>query len=134
MGDDLDKKIKQITDILGQENLPENLMGLLGMISSSPAKESPRSSAESGAHDDFRQIGEESQGGKGEMEDPALIMRKLKKVMDRANTKNDPRINLLNAIRPFMRTSRQKNLSNCIKILTVSSMTRYLDEFDKENI
>lgn len=129
MSDDLNKKIKQITDILSQENMPDNIKGLLNMLSSSSEPEEPaqKPAAQSPAREERPQ--------KSEIEDNVEMVRKIKKVMDHvSSSSNDPRVNLLNAIRPFLNTGRQKKVNNCIKLIQMSSISRLLDDSDKGNL
>jgi hypothetical protein len=125
MNDDLNKKIKQITDILGQENLPDNLKGLLSILTAPTAKEeiSPKAIE--------APVIKEEKANRSETDDSIDMLRKVKKIMDKVNTNNDPKINLLNAIKPFLNNKRQKRLNDCMKLLQMSSITKLLDDPDK---
>lgn len=125
MSDDLNKKIKQIADILGQDNMQDNLKGLLNLLGSSSNKEEIPQKANDALPN------KEEKSGRSELEENIDLMRKMKKVVDKLNTKNDPRVNLLSAIRPFLNISRQKKLNNCIKLLQMSSLTSFMDENEK---
>ena len=122
MSDDLNKKIKQITDMLGQDNLPDNIKGLLSLLTSSGTKEEPSTKSS----ENF--FTKEDRTEKSELDDNIEMIRKVKKVMDRVNNNNDPRINLLSAIKPFLNNKRQSRLNNCIKILHMSRLTGLMDE------
>lgn len=121
MSDDLNKKIKQITDILGQENLPDNIKGLLSLFAGSGGKSENSTEAV---------VQKEERTDKTETDDSIDMLRKIKKVMDRVSSNNDPRIDLLNAIKPFLNSKRQKSLNNCVKLIRVSSVTRYFDDLN----
>jgi hypothetical protein len=126
MSDDLNNKIKQIAEILGQDNnMQDNLKGLLGLLGSSGNKE------EIPPKTNDTVIKKEEKAARSELEDNLDLVRKMKKVADKLNSKNDPRVNLLTAIRPFLNLTRQKRLNNCIKLLQMSSLTSFLDENDK---
>lgn len=127
MSDDLSKKIKQITDLLSQENMPENLKGLLSLLAGPGGKEETQTKPV-----DPPALTENNQN-KSEVDDNVEMMRKIKKVMDRLNTNNDPRINLLNAIKPYLNTRRQKKLDSCIRLLQVTSLAKLMEESDKSN-
>jgi hypothetical protein len=124
LSDDLNKKIKQITDLLGQENLPENLQGLLSLLSGSQSKEEPS------AKSNEKTPQKEDKVEKNDAAENIDLIRKAKMVMDRLNTNNDPRINLLTAIKPFLSNNRQQKVSNCIKILHMSRLTSLMDEHE----
>jgi predicted unusual protein kinase regulating ubiquinone biosynthesis (AarF/ABC1/UbiB family) len=122
MSDDLNKKIKQI---LGQENIPDNVKGLLSLLTNSSPKEEPA------PHNMENQFSaKEERREKSDLEENLEMVRKITKVMDRVGTNNDPRINLLTAIKPFLSTSRQKKVGNAIKMISMSSVARLLDEND----
>lgn len=126
MSDDLNKKIKQITDILGQENMPDNIKGLLSLLAGSSSQNQPE---EPKPVDLVPR--KEDRTVRSEMEDNLEMIRKVKKLMDGMNRKDDPRINLLSAVRPFLNSTRQKKLNNCLKLLQMHNITKYIDEQDK---
>lgn len=125
MSEDLNKKIKQITDMLGQENIPDNFKGLLSMLAGSSESEEP---APKTAEQPFVK---EEKFQRSELEENMEMVRRIKKVMDHVNHNSDPRVNLLNAVRPFLNNSRQKKVNNCIKLLQMVSLSRIMDETDK---
>lgn len=126
MSDDLNKKIKQITDILGQENMPDNIKGLLSLLAGSNSQ----SEVEAPKAVDLVPKKEE-RPAKSEIEENVEMIRKVKKIMDRMNSKDDPRINLLAAIKPFLNNTRQKKLGSCLKLLQMHNITKYIEEQDK---
>lgn len=127
MSEELNEKIKQITDILGQENLPENVKGLLSLLTG-PGNSSEEPPQKSGQQDSPGKARQE----KSELAENLEMMRKVKNIMDRLNSHNDPRINLLSALKPFMGSARQKKISNCINVLRISGLTRLIDENGKD--
>jgi hypothetical protein len=124
LSDDLNKKIKQITDILGQENLPDNVQGLLSLLTSSLNKE------ETSGKTSEKATYKEERSEKNEVDDNTELVRKAKKVVDKISNNNDPRINLLTALRPFLSNKRQQKIGNCIKILHMSRLTNLMDDHD----
>jgi hypothetical protein len=126
MSDDLNKKIKQITDMLSQENLPDNLKGLLSMLGGQG-----NSSSESTSQTDKPLKNTEEENESSELADNIEMARKVAGIIERLKSHNDPRINLLTALRPFMGNRRQKRINNCINILRMSSLTRVIEEHDK---
>lgn len=59
------------------------------------------------------------------------IINTARKAMSRINSANDPRINLLQAIKPFMNNKRQGKISNCIQILQLAGLSRLLNDNEK---
>lgn len=126
MSDDLNKKIKQITDMLSQENLPDNLKGLLSMLGGQGS-----GSSENISQTDKPLKHTEEERESSELADNIEMARKIAGILERLKSQNDPRINLLTALRPFMGSRRQKRINNCINILRMSSLTRVIEEHDK---
>lgn len=125
MSDDLNNKIQQIADVLGKEKMPDNVKELLSLLAGSLG------SKEASPEISEREIPVEEAKKQPEPEENAEVLRKVKNVFDKLNTGNDPRINLLYAIKPFMNSKRQKKLGNCIQLLQMTSLTRLLNEHEK---
>lgn len=122
MSDDLGKKIRQITDMLGQEGMADNLKDLIGMLATSGSKEeTPPKPAEVLPSKEEKPVRTES-------DENMEMMRKIGKIMDGISPNSDPRINLLYAIRPFLNNTRQKKLNNCVKILQMSRLAGFIDK------
>ena len=132
MSDDINKKIKQITDILGQENIPDNFKGLLSMFASQAGNDEPSQKTDNPKVVE-QPTTKEERPQRSELEENMEMVRRVKKVMDHMNNNNDPRVNLLNAIRPFLNNTRQQKVSNCIKLLQMASISRLIDDSDKGN-
>jgi len=125
MNEDLNKKIKQIADMLGQDSVPDNVKSLLSVLASSMGgggESSPKSNEPSSA--------KVNHAGTNELEENMEMIRKVKKVMDRINNHNDPRISLLTSLKPFMSNSRQKKILNCINLLKMSSLVKLANDQD----
>jgi len=124
MSDDLNKKIKQVAEALGQEDMPDNIKGLISLLASSMSNEdsSPKEGSKSSG---------ESRESRNDMAENMEMMRKITGIMSRMNSVNDPRINLLHAIKPFLGSKRQSKLNNCVNLLRMSSIVRLIDENEK---
>ena len=126
MSDDLGKKVQQIAQMLGQENVPDNLKELVTLLATSlGSKENDAVQTDST---------ETVTAGMPEPENPVINSEELntaRNALDRLNTGIDPRINLLYAIKPFMNNKRQKKIGNCIQLLKVASLSRLLNEHEK---
>ncbi|MCR4435391.1 MAG: hypothetical protein QHH06_08635 [Clostridiales bacterium] len=126
MNDDLNKKIKQVADMLSQENMPENVKELLSLLTSSDNKdESSPKAVQMPERKDDKPNG-------SELEESLDMVRKVTKIMDRLNNTKDPSINLLHSIKPFLNAKRQKRLDGCIKLIQLSRLSRLMDESEKE--
>jgi hypothetical protein len=145
MSDDLGKKIQQIAGLLGQDSVPDNVKELIEVLATSmakkeggPAKNSP---AEEDADSDAGTAepvppAEEAPEKKtdksaaGELLNNPELLSTARNALSRINAGNDPRINLLYAIKPFMNGRRQKKIGSCIQLLQVAGLSRLLNEHD----
>ncbi len=126
MSDDLTKKVQQIAQMLGQENMPDNLKELVTLLATSLGSKEDSSSQSSASDTEPAE--------KQTISEPAAnteMMNTARKALDKLNTSNDPRINLLHAIQPFMNSKRQKKISNCIQLLQIAGLSRLLNEHEK---
>lgn len=108
MSDDMGDKIKQIAEMLGQDSnsgIPDNVKGLLNMFMSSNHSKDENSSDDNSSEKE--KPSEDS--SRADTDDLTDMARKMKKAMNMLNTNNDPRVNLLNAIKPYLNDNRQKN-------------------------
>lgn len=131
MSDDMGDKIKQIADMLGQNsnpNIPDNVKGLLSMLMSNN-----NSKDEDSSEDPPKTRGSENSSN-NEADDFADMARKMKKAMGMINTGNDPRVTLLNAIRPYLNKNRQRKLQTCIKLMRIGSLTQLLDDSEERPV
>lgn len=126
MSDDLNKKIMQIAELFGQESVPDNVKGLLSMLASGAGNDSNASSKNA----EPVPVREEK-APKADMDDSLEMMMRLKRMMDRANPGSDPRLNLINAIKPFLSSKRQKKLGNCLTLLSMTRVAKMMGENDK---
>lgn len=155
MSEDMGDKIKQIADMLGQNsntNIPDNVKGLLSMLMSgneskeenasdeaSQKEESEdKSSRSSSSHksntkDEASETKHTSKSGTNDTnaDDAAEMARKIKRAANMLNTANDPKINLLNALKPYLNKTRQRKLQTCMKLIKMGSLSKLFDESEE---
>lgn len=137
MSDDMGDKIKQIAEMLGQGSntgLPDNVKGLFNMLmsgSNSKEDEDEAEDADEKGTASKARTNENSKTKNTESEDMADMARKMKKAMNMLNTGSDPRVNLLNAIRPYLNKNRKRKLETCIKIMQLGSLSQFFDDREK---
>lgn len=56
------------------------------------------------------------------------VTASLKSAMDNINGGNDKRINLLNALKPYMRDSRASNIDKAVRMLKLTQLTSILKD------
>ncbi len=141
MSDDLNKKVQQIAQMLGKDDVPDNVKELVAMIAASLKGDSPPDGdgpdGDSPGRDSplpqklpVQDCPEaENSGSTTALNDEAIDS--AKNVLRQINSVNDPRINLLNAIKPFMNSKRQRKISSCIQLLQIAGLSRMLNEKEK---
>ena len=125
MDEELNEKIKQISEALGQE-VPDNIGDIISSVLSSDAvKENmPDSPEDPGAG---RSSSEEQNSANQENIEMAL---KIQKIVSRLNNKSDPKIKLLYALEPFLSDSRKLKLKSCEKMLKLAQVKDILKDMD----
>ena len=125
MSEDMGKKIKQIAELLGQDKIPDNIMNLLSLFTAS------NNTASDSEEDEIRhQSNAPPPRQKNiDLEENLEMVRKVKDIMHKVSSNNDPRIHLLTAVQPFLNKNRQSKINTCIKLLRMSSLTRLFDDF-----
>lgn len=126
MSDEMGDKFKQIADMLGQNsnaNIPDNVKGLLNMLMSNPTTKE-----ESSSEDTPQNTNANEEPSKTDTDEGADMARKMKKAMSMLNKPNDPKMNLLNAINPYLNKGRQKKLQTCMKLMKLGGLTKLFDE------
>jgi hypothetical protein len=155
MSEDMGDKIKQIADMLGQNsnaNIPDNVKGLLNMLmSGNDSKEEKasgdasqdtdteekasrsNSSHKSNTNEEASKSNSSNKSGTNDTntEDAAEMARKIKKAANMLNTASDPKVNLLNALKPYLNKTRQRKLQTCMKIIKMGSLSKLFDESEE---
>lgn len=132
MSDDLDKKIQQIAQMLGQDEVPDNVKELVAMLANSLGKKEEGNSHPIQA--DASSKDERPDEGKLAADTPAAnpeTLNSAKNVLERFSGSNDPRINLLLAIKPFMNNRRQRKIGSCIQLLQIAGLGKIVNEHEK---
>lgn len=143
MSDDLGKKVEQIAQMLGQGDVPDNIKELvslfadkLGMTSNTSTEsniDTSKAEVNEASSDTDADMDEMTEGAQSKASsiDPELI-EAAKKSVERLNLGSDARINLLHAIEPFMSSKRQKKIGNCIQLLQIASISKLLNDREKQ--
>ena len=58
---------------------------------------------------------------------------KMKTIIDSINNNNDPRANLLNSLKPYLRDSRKNKLDQYINLLNMTKIAEIINNKKKEN-
>lgn len=58
---------------------------------------------------------------------------KIKSVMEKMNSSNDPRSNLLHSLKPYLRESKQDKLDQYANLMNVAKIAEIFKNENKEN-
>ena len=58
---------------------------------------------------------------------------KMKSVMEKLNNKNDPRYNLLNSLKPYLRDEKKNKIDQYANLLNISKIAEIFNSDNKEN-
>ena len=114
MNEGINEKIKEIGNMFGIEEIPDNIGDIVGMFLENKENESNENNNEkqNNIPMDF------------DLEKCVQIMNKYKEV--NSNKNNDKKIQLLYAIEPFLNEKRKDKVNNCVKFLTFASIAKDL--------
>lgn len=127
MSDDLDRKIQQIAEMLGQDKVPDNLKSLVSLLAGSMnSKEGDTAKPQE------EENSVEEKPSHATTDENTDNVKRVGKLMQELGTGgNDPRINLLHAIKPFMNSKRQKKIGNVIQLLKITTLANLMNNNDK---
>lgn len=114
MSEDIASKLQQLKDMLNNDQLSGNLKDMLSVMSSNSQQ-----------NDNV-----ENQSNTIFDKDKELLISKVKKIMDKKKQIDDPRSNLLAAIKPYLNSKRQQHVDNFVKILNYTMLASILKEED----
>lgn len=130
MNDDLALKIKQIADMLNEDTLPGNLKDIISLFAGSEGNAYNADSQQKHNQNNHSNNGGIKANNTEELAENLEMLKTVKNIMGRLNSKSDPRVNLLNALKPFLNNNRQKKIGNCIMFLQVTSLLETMRDSD----
>lgn len=122
MAEDMDRALGQLRDMLSSEEGQRQLEGIIGSVQGSLGGEQqetggmptpvPRSNPNSGPFG-------------------LDIFMKMKNIMDTMQMDDDPRVNVLTSLRPYINGNRTQHLDNAIKIMSLGKLPLILKNIKK---
>ncbi|HHV60863.1 MAG TPA: hypothetical protein GXX49_11360 [Clostridiaceae bacterium] len=123
MSDNFNNAIKQIADLLSKD--PDSFKELVNAFTGS----SSNSGSDSGLNNPVEKTPVKQTGNiPDDEQDNRALLTRLSYAIDKINRNNDPRVNLLSSIRPFLSSRRKNRLNNAIKFLKVYPIIQSLME------
>ncbi len=118
MSDVFDK----LNNIAGQNNIsPDMINNLFNMLNKSNNNSSDNSHSQNfnSNSDNYKNNNDNSDNNSGI--DFETIMR-MKTIIDKMNTKDDPRANLLQSLKPYLKDSRKSKVDQYIQLMNMSKV------------
>ncbi len=106
MSDDFGPKLEQIKEMLNKPGMEDNIKNLMSVF---PTNNSS-SSNNSGFDDE--------------------MINKVRMIMEKKSQLNDPRLNLLNAIKPYLGQKRQQKIDSYSKILNITVLSNLFNDLN----
>ena len=112
--EDMSDVFEKLNNIAGQNNVsPDMVNNLFNMLNNSNVSNNANSSSNS----NDSQSSENNTSGI----DIETIMR-MKTIMDKMNAKDDPRANLLQCLKPYLKESRKSKVDQYIQLMNMSKI------------
>ncbi|WHH57103.1 hypothetical protein [Petroclostridium sp. X23] len=140
MSDDLNKKMEQFSELLSNEKMAENFKMLVSMLGNSQNNNSNGAAVESNTENQqpkpsvpLREMAPmNTSNPKIQMDDTMDTIIKIKKIVDKVNNADDPRVNLLLALKPYLNGKRKSHLDTAIKVVNLTKLSSVISEIDKK--
>ena len=115
--EDMSDVFEKLNNIAGQNNVsPDMVNNLFNMLNNSNVSNNANSSSDS-SNSNYSQSSENNTSGI----DIETIMR-MKTIMDKMNAKDDPRANLLQCLKPYLKESRKSKVDQYIQLMNMSKI------------
>ncbi len=111
--EDMSGLLKQFSTMVNSNSLPDNIKDALNHFNSSESSSSSDKSDSSN---------ENSNTSSSIPNIDIEMLLKIKSIMDKVNTKNDPRTNLLLSLKPYLNDVRKEKLEQYIQFLNLSKV------------
>ena len=117
---------EKLNNITGQKNIsPEMMNNLFNMLNKSNNNNSSNNSSDNS----YKQNSNSSTSQDNSFENSGIdfeTIMKMKTIIDKMNAKDDPRSNLLQSLKPYLKDSRKSKIDQYIQLM---NMSKVLDVF-----
>ena len=115
--EDMSDVFEKLNNIAGKNNVsPDMVNNLFNMLNNSNSSNNANNSSDS-SNSNSNQSNENNSNGI----DIETIMR-MKSIIDKMNAKDDPRANLLQSLKPYLKESRQSKVDQYIQLMNMSKV------------
>jgi len=144
MADDLSNKLEQVKSLLENENVANSLKTLLNMLGNSVQGDtkqiSQQPSLQAGLENDSSKETSVSQIAsspnpslqQSSVDETMEAIIRIKNAYDKIRNEDDPRINLLMALKPYLSPKRKSKLETAIKVANLTKLSSVISrEFER---
>ena len=119
--EDMSDVFEKINNIAGQNNIsPDMVNNLFNMFNNSNSS-SNNNSSDNFSHQDYNNSSNNENAFGNSGIDFETIMR-MKSIIDKMNIKDDPRSNLLQSLKPYLKDSRKSKIDQYIQFMNMSKV------------
>lgn len=142
MSDDVTEMMKKMSEMLKNNEIPDNIKSIMNNLASSGSNGSANSNEKSSSEsfDSFNNNSnrKNTQNSANATSDIPNIdfstMLKMKSIIDSMNQQqNDPRANLLRSLKPYLKPSRKEKVDQYIKLFSMGKVFEVLNPLGGEN-
>ena len=118
--------IKNLSQMLSEGNIPDNVKEAFNNFSNSA-----NSSSSSESQDNSENTSSNSSNSFSGIDFETIL--KMKSIMEKMNSKDDPRANLLLSLKPYLKESRKNKVEQYIKLFNMSKVMEVFGGMGGEN-
>jgi len=122
--EDMSDIFEKLNNIAGQNNIsPDMVNSLFSMFNNSSTNEnSNNNSSGNSSHQDHTNSTNNSENSFGNAGIDFETIMRMKTIIDKMNTKDDPRSNLLQSLKPYLKDSRKSKIDQYIRLMNMSKV------------
>lgn len=130
MSDDISEMMKKMSEMLKNNEIPDNVKSIINNLSSKSSE--ANTSSENGNSFNKNLTSENSNSDFPDID--LNTMLKMKSIIDSMNKQqNDPRANLLRSLKPYLKPSRKEKVDQYIKLFSMGKVFETLNPLGGEN-
>jgi|LSQX01.1.fsa_nt_gb hypothetical protein len=138
MGENNDKTMEQLKNLLENENVSNAIKSIMNMMDKKDDSKEKNQNMNNSTTELNRApvVSNEKENypnnlnPERNMADNMDLMIKIKKIYEKINDHDDPRTNLLLALKPYLNSQRKTHIDNAIKIVNITRLSGVINELD----
>lgn len=124
--EDMSDVFEKINNIAGQNNIsPDMVNNLFNMLNNSNNQSTSNNSSDSSFNQNYDNYSDDRSAQNNSFGNSGIdfetIMR-MKTIIDKMNAKDDPRSNLLQSLKPYLKDSRKSKVDQYIQLMNMSKV------------